>query len=124
MSDYIQQLEEQNDELKQKLASEQAKVLKMESFQKLVYPTWEQRPIPVMDGCTDNREGCVYDYGGALVTYACVEWHKQTQTYRVRFSDAIGPFPIEPPEYGEVQYAQQCVEQRFKRLLQSYGYNE
>lgn len=113
MNDYIKSLEQQNEELQQMLAKEQAKVIEMTQLVDLHQPRWEGSIIPVTQGCTDPREGEQFTYGGKLCTYALIVWNKSRQGYEIRWSNGLQLTPIADEAYAELKDAQQQVEDQY-----------
>ena len=112
MDNYTKQLEEQNEELKQKLAGEQAKVNDMSFLYNLSLPRWNDVSVPVRNDCKDTREGHVYNYGGSLSTYAVVEWDSGNQAYCVKWY--IPCMSFDTVCFESIKDAKDHVEDRFK----------
>ena len=124
MSDeYIKLLEEQNDGLKMLLAAEQSKVINLTIFHNLVYPEWKKRIIPTPGDSLDLRDGYVYDYGGPLATYATISWHRVFKEYHAAYSDDIGPLGEVAIGNEKLELLMRQVENRFKEIIEKFGYH-
>lgn len=120
MDYYVKQLEQQNEELKELLAKEQEKVLKMNILEKLVIPKWEKIFLPVKAGCTDIREGLAYPYGSPLFTYATIYWDEKKIRYYVEWHGHVAP--SDKCYYTTLEMAKSNVEMTIKIQLERLGY--
>lgn len=106
MDSYVQQLETQNEELKQKLSESQASLLKHEAFIGELTPRWSA------------VNGSTFYYGGYMSVVAVVAFDDGRNTWHYRFTKPSTDWDdTQGGPFKECYDAQQAVEKKYKSLL-------
>ena len=114
MDNYNKLVEEQNEELKQKLAREQTKMNDMALMCKIYEPRWDCTMIPLKSTVIDENEKYAHRFGGHLFVYANVRWNTMEKSYYIKWL-----LPIlersQPKDcyYPYLNDAKEIVEKRF-----------
>lgn len=83
MHNYIKQLEDQNEELKQKFGEEQLKVIQLMYLHDLYTPFWQESQVPTTESSKEPREALRYTYCNRLYTLASILWSRSVKAWKV-----------------------------------------
>lgn len=114
---YVHQLEQQNDELKNKLADCEDKLFRSLEINEFLTPRWKERICPVRQDYKSTNEGIYYEYITPVSLIAKVIWDIHHEKWKIDlFCEG---FHIVMTFFEKVEDAKLCVEKHY-----SQGMNE